>query len=196
MRQVTVDLYSFDELSEDAKKNVIETRRYDIYERLCDSTDDWYSNSVKAFCDEFGIRIKRDNVGYPGTFVDYEFEDGEIYPNIYAEEVTGRLLWRYLMKHYDDMVKPKTYYGVYKGFSLTGTYSDWDLLKPIVEWLHHPDKDTSLSELLQECLDAEYSAWEDERDKNYEDESIENELSEIDDTEYCEDGSVFHGYVA
>lgn len=225
MRQVTVDLYSFNELSVDAKKNVIETRRDDVYEWLNDSTDDWYSCSVKAFCDEFGIRIKRDNVGYPGTFVDYEFKDDEIYTDIYAEDVTGRLLWRYLMQHYDDMVKPKTYYGpfhewnpeeqrynvtthtshvvydanysgIYEGFSLTGAYSDWDLLKPIVEWLHHPDKDTSLSELLQECLDAEYSAWEDERDKNYEDESIEEELSQIDDTEYCEDGSVFHGYVA
>ena len=137
MRQITLKLYSFNELSDDAKKNVIETRRNDVCEWLNDSTDDWYSNSVKAFCDEFDIRIKRDCVGYPGTLVDFEFKDDEIYPDIYADDVTGKLLWRYLMRHYDDMVTPKTYWGkshkertshvvydanysgIYKGFSLT-----------------------------------------------------------------------------
>lgn len=224
MRQIRI--YKFDDLPEDVKQDVLESRRDEIALRLDECTDGYYSESVKAFCNEFGIRVVRDNVGYPGTFVDYEFEDNEIYPQIYADDVTGRLLWRYLMRHYDDMVKPKTYYGnfgewnpkkqqynvktrrscvvydasysgIYERFSLTGTYSDWALLKPIVEWLHHPDDTTSLSELLQECLDAEYEEWNEERERNYSnDELIMRELSELDNAEYSEDGSVLRVYAA
>lgn len=54
MREITQTLYTFDELSEDAKKRAID----EMYERTEYPFFDDFISSVKAFCDYFGIKIR------------------------------------------------------------------------------------------------------------------------------------------
>lgn len=222
MIQVTVDVYNFSELSEEAQQKVIEKNREDIGEIINSCEDDEWEGSLDAFCKEFNITAGNWQVGYP-TYHGLVFKDDEIYEGLSAEDVKGKLLWRYLDYHRDNLISPKEYWGQFKewnpekqcynvktwtshinydphysgivedGMSLTGVYSDYDLLKPLMEWRKHPDEDTSLYDLIDECLDKFFSAWEDNREGNYKDDVVRQELLDNDSEQYCVDGSVFHG---
>lgn len=217
MRKITVDVYNFSELSEEVQQKVIENSRERIGTFLTECDDGDYEGSLDAFCKEFDVSAGRWQVGCP-TYYNLSFKYDEIYEGLSAEDVKGKLLWRFLDHHRDDLISPTTYYGwethndnnkkhrqsrvnynakyggiVEDGMSLTGVYSDYELLKPIMEWRKHPDEDTSLYDLMDECLGNFFADWKRTRDANYEDEAVRDILIDNDSEQYCVDGSVFHG---
>ena len=59
MRQQTVNLYKFSELSDDAKEVAREWYRNGLDYPWCSESND----SIKAFCDHFGVKVKDWSIG-------------------------------------------------------------------------------------------------------------------------------------
>jgi len=73
MRTATVELYQFNELSDEAKERAREWWR--------DGLDyPWWSDaeaSIRAFCDHFGVRVKDYSIGaYSPSYLDTDAENG------------------------------------------------------------------------------------------------------------------------
>ena len=72
MRQQTVNLYQFSELSEDAKENAREWYRQNLDYPWGDES----MNSIKVFCDEFGASIKDYSIGaFCHSYIDTDAEN-------------------------------------------------------------------------------------------------------------------------
>lgn len=61
MRTVTVDVYQFDELNEDAQEKVIEWVRNNIHDLY--AGHDEALQSIEAFCSEFGVTLQNYQIG-------------------------------------------------------------------------------------------------------------------------------------
>ena len=72
MRQQTVNLYKFDELSDDAKDVARNWWRQDLEYFWMDDA----MNSVKSFCDHFGVMIHEYNIGaFQPSYLDTDAEN-------------------------------------------------------------------------------------------------------------------------
>lgn len=217
MKVIKINLYSFDELSEDAQQRVIESERSSIVESGCDLLNDDYSGSLKAFCELFGIRYQTHN-NYSSWFVTWNFKHQQ-FPDMSCDdkEVTGKYVLRFLNRHYFGMLSRKTIYGKFKcdengkliehkkfvsrcewvddGCPLSGLYCDYDILEPIRKYLKKPDGST-LGELIDECFGNFVSSWDEEYQNLNTDEYARTELMEgsaYEDTLYFEDGTKYTG---
>lgn len=72
MRQQTIALYTFDELSDDAKEVAREWYRQDLQYPWFDES----MNSIKVFCDEFGVSIKDYSIGaFSHSYIETDVEN-------------------------------------------------------------------------------------------------------------------------
>lgn len=158
MKTVNLNLYSFDELSESAQEKVISTWR-DNDEYFWGSEN---SESLKAFCKIFAIKIKDYDYGYR-NYINSSFN-----LSLDKLEFKNVLAYKYLWNNYkSDIFKPKYYYKNGKkrlskiqlnnDFVLTGYYIDNEILAPIYDFLKKPDN-SSIEDLLNDCLNNWLSA--------------------------------------
>jgi hypothetical protein len=158
MKTVNLNLYSFDELSENAQEKVISTwRDNDLY--FWDSEN---TNSLNAFCKIFDIKIKDYEYGYR-NYINSSFN-----LSLDILEFKNVLAYKYLWNNYkSDVFKPKYYYKNGKkrlskiqlnnDCVLTGYYIDNEILAPIYDFLEKPDN-SSIEDLLNDCLNNWLSA--------------------------------------
>lgn len=212
MKTVTVDIYEFNELQNEAQNRVVERNRDMIIQDQLNIDNFDYRKSLDEFESTFGIKARYNLYGFR-----FEYNP---FPDIEPEDCKGRLLWRWLNKKREDMVHRKKYYGwetasgrgkrpqdtkermsrisywlgggVCGDLSLTGVYSDYALLKPIDEWMAHPDKDTSAYDLMERCI-ADFRYDWDSNDEGYDDDYVHEVLSECDENYYYEDGTRYNG---
>ncbi len=128
MRQETVNIYKF--------------REVDQGEHLY---GDEYTETLKAFTAKLDLF---DIVDY--QYGGYNGADGaEIeWYNTDLSDLSGARLWKYLQKHYADIVAKGLEY------SLTGFCADYDILKPLTDFMTRPDSTITFDDLIQKCLDA------------------------------------------
>ncbi len=210
MKTITVNLYQFSELSEDAKEKVIENFRDG-------NTDFWFldevRNSFDKFCDLFSIKWSQ---------IDYQ----EPYRNEYSiqlddciKELSGQRLATYIWNNYkNDLFKRKylksfdghkkhinivnhtakgtrkeycNYYSSLKKDNscvLTGVCYDYDLLQPIYDFLDKPT-DTDFETLLNDCIYSLCHSVSSEIDYQNSDEAI-TETIEANEYYFDEDGNL------
>lgn len=176
MKEVTIKVYSFDELSPKAKEVARTWYRGD---------GDYYpqheenEKAVRAFADHFGL-----------SGLSWEYGEGfgsasaRTFPE-YGEDIKGLRLYAWLGYNHFDYLFPPLYIG-----KRPRKYSNWKraasacptgyciseaMLDPIYNFLRAPDKDTTLEDLLSECLttwakdcgsDMEYSNSDEAVDEN------------------------------
>jgi hypothetical protein len=214
MRTLEVKLYKYDELSEEAKKKAIESKRGECaaYHEECIADD--YIGTLKAFEKLLDIRIDvkddRGRTWFSPKFNDdswcymIDTEDGSEY--LCLEELSGKLLQRYIRNNIMPyLVKPRTFYrGDYKkqrksrimyddaeaSYPLTGVCCDYEVIQPIVDYMKHPDNDTTMEDLIQKSVDALADAYGDDVDWGYSDEAVEEELN-LNEYEFLEDGTPY-----
>jgi len=105
--------------------------------------------------------------------------------------------------YWHTLFKPKTYYlnGNFKKqrksrvFTdkccvLTGYCADEDILKPIHDFLKSPDKDTTLYDLMDKCLDSFFKSCRDDMEYQCSEECFE-ESCEANDYEFYESGKMY-----
>jgi hypothetical protein len=213
MREVKCKLYKFEELSEEAQKKVIDRERDDIQRLHIDAWESEYRDSLKEFCELFGIDVRHwevDSCSY-----DYRFRfKNDVYERD-AEDVTGKYLARFMRDIHKYVFKGKYIsakghlgedgkwvYGKSKNSKillvdydcpLTGFCGDNFILHPVYEWFRKPDYNKSLYDLVDDCLDSFFKERRDDMESGGSDEYVREELLIDEDEIYCEDGTLFRG---
>lgn len=217
MIEVTLKLYHFDELSDDAKHEVCEREReesngfgyrcqeYDAEERIA---------TLDKFCETFGIKYEID-YDHNHRFITWKFENYDLDD----EEICGKYLWRFLNRYYYD-IRSRKYYGKLiphekdsehpaglehvmrhsriiwgeHDCPFTGMCYDCDILDKIFAWYKSPDWEISLHDLLDDCFHHYLRLWSEEDEYRMTDESIGDMISaNWDDKLFYEDGTEFNG---
>jgi len=196
MRTIEVQLFKFNELSDEAKQVAMNAYEADTSFSYNDAHE-----SVKAFNEIFGTRESRD------TWINVSTE----HIDDCILELTGFRLQKYLWNNFrDGIYKPKQYslwskkdvsFKYYKdGYPvlkirksrvflddccpLTGVCYDEDMLDPIREFLASRDvesQSTTFESLMEDCFYRLFKSLESEDEYAYSDEGKSEELSERDD---------------
>ncbi len=204
MRTTNIEykVYKYEELSKEAKERALNKFN-------SEDTYPWYEENkevLKAFSEIFPISIDGWEYGYH-KYVDFSMECE--YEEI--EEFTGIRLVKYLWNNYkNDILKgkyysTKGYYDKNKKYHyryryskiilnydcvLTGYYLDMEILDPIYKFLDMPNDTITFKELIEECLTSWVNACDDDIRNYYTSESLE-ELSQDNEYEFLEDGTIF-----
>lgn len=218
MRKIEFDVYKFEELSDEAKKNAVEKMREELAELNSDSINGDYRRTLREFEKRFGLyRVEIDESGYSiqwsGLYADefvFSYDEKKDEP-IYLRKLHGKLLWRYLQNNIFPLVDHKKYYLwnyhtkdhkiktrtsriTYSGdasYGLTGCWCDEPLIKPFTEWIKHPDDTTTYEDLVKAACDGFSKQWMKDVEYGFSDEYVTEELSERD-LEFCEDGAPYN----
>lgn len=115
----------------------------------------------------------------------------------------GTRLLKYLVNNYwEDLYPPKTYWRrnykkkrksrvfVSDDCVLMGYYIDYEILKPIYDFLRAPD-DTALYELMDRCLDGFFKACRDDMKYQLSEEAFA-ESCEANSYEFLSNGTLFN----
>lgn len=215
MKEVKVKLYTFDELSEDAKHNVCERERNN-YQSFCYESKEYDAgervDTLDKFCKVFGIEYSI-NEKYCGYSIDWYFEDDDLEER--ADEICGKYLLRFLDKVYYD-IRSRKYYStpgyydenkkykykfrhsriiwVEQECPFTGVCYDCDILDKIFDWYKHPDWKVSLRSLIDDCFSHYLKLWADEDEYRMSDDYIGEMISlNCEDKLFYEDGTKFCG---
>lgn len=219
-------MYLFDELSEDVQNQIIERECWNVMEQCMNGYNSEYRASLKAFEELTKTKANNWQVDYCGYYVNSRCSNEPIYEHplnydkdIYAENLCGKLLFRYLnnniMPHITkgkDYSTPGKY--INEKFSykcrqskvileyrdncpLTGTCCDYYFLEPIVDyyksWCNYP-ADYSLQDLIQKCYDNFFKCWHEEYEYWADDkDAIREELhsNQYEKRLYHKDGEVY-----
>jgi hypothetical protein len=191
MQVLTINAYTFDELSDTAQQAVIDRLRNSRYNQEIPWQSEYY-DSLKEFCDRFNMEF---GYHYDSVFVKKVYSEG------YQESITGLRLRTWLLNNvYPLLYTPKSYNKGSKhrvsrisrditGCQFTGFCADEELMQPIREFIEKPNKLYDLKDLLEDCLHVWNRALENEREYYLSDESIREDLDSLHpDALYTEDG--------
>ena len=202
MREVTMKVYSVEELSERA----LERAYYDWCETSRYPWNEDYKNTKTL------LKFKRT---FPVEVYDWQYEGGYKYIIFHMDcedevaELEGFRLAKYIWNNYrTDLYKGKYYSkgkyvdGIYqhvsrrskiileKDYSLTGYHLDYAILKPIWDFLDSPRPNITFRDLMEECLESWLTACEDDYNDYYRKENF-IEIAKANGWEFFEDGSRF-----
>lgn len=200
----TINLYKFDELTEQAQRNVFANSSIDF-------SDDYlgeYLATLHAFEKVFDIRVR-----------DYDAERGYFRYTMHgraadAPEGDALRFARYMWNNYASYITKGKYYSTrikwengkpeYKqrrsrilvemeNCPLTGVCFDCDILDPVVKCLHYKEMFSSYDELIDACLHSFFRAWGNEIEYCNSFEYFQEWALENDDEWYTENGERVKG---
>lgn len=118
MKTINITLYSFDELSEDVQKQIIDRERWNIMEQCMDGYGSDYQQSLEKFEELMDITVSNWRVDYCDYNYRVQLLEGYVsewsrkdkYGNeetcvLQLEDLEGKLLYRYLQR----IIKPSLY---------------------------------------------------------------------------------------
>ena len=167
MKSINVDVFTFDELSDEVKAKMVEDNRYEFQaDAMYMDWKDMWSPTIEKFEKLFNVDIGIDSRygwRYRVTFnEEYFFDNGEVsdFPDcngqysIRMDELSGEKLRNYIDTIFSECMKSKTFFGknygkrrisrIFKEWDncpLTGCCSDISILEPIAEYLNHKQGD-------------------------------------------------------
>ena len=181
----TKALYTFDELSEEAKQHAIEKE----IENCGYAYNDDYRNTLNAFCDLFGVKI---GIWEIGTYGGYSFSVSDYGRGNIAECENYRLS-KYLTNNNLYLYKWDKKYHDLKFFTehcgLTGYCADYIILLPMLECQQYKRIFSSYEEMIDCCLDEFFCAWLEDM-KYQETPEYFAELAAANDWEFDEGGNI------
>lgn len=158
MKTIEINLYSFDELSEQAQQRALADYTSDMEYFW---TDEWFE-TIKKGLEFFGWRLKDWSIAlgpYPdrGEFTSIENENNPLssWEDNPIEELSGVRLWKYLMNNYSE------YYCKYQkkmrntfdwNCPFTGYCGDETFLDPVRRFLKNPSNATTFRDLMEDCV--------------------------------------------
>lgn len=174
MREITVKIYKFWELSEKAQR-----RAWEAAPDLSSDYSSEYRETLKKFEDIFDISVYRWSVD------DYRYSFDYVTAGRATEAPEGDALRlaRYIWNNYAEYILKGRYYSTrghyidgkyhYKyrysnvtkrmdNCPLTGVCMDMDILQPVIDCLHYKRFFDSYEKLIDACLDSFFRAWRNE----------------------------------
>ena len=101
MKTITLQLYTFDELSEEVQKEIIERERWNIMDQCMEAYGSDYVTSLRTFEKLTNTQSCSWSVNYSGYNFNFKYNNNPIFEcpidcsnDIYAEELCGKLLFR------------------------------------------------------------------------------------------------------
>lgn len=114
MKEITIRLYKFDELSEEVRKEIAEKESFEVMNFVMDCHACEYKESMKHFENETGFSARDWSVGYGEHDFSVDSPDYAIMGSpdfsIYAEDCKGKLLFRWCCRFIEGNAKGK-YHG-------------------------------------------------------------------------------------
>lgn len=174
MREITVKIYKFSELSEKSQRRAWETGP-----DFSDSYSSDYRATLAAFEKIFDISVYRWNVNdwnYNFAYVTAGTAGG-------APEGDALRLARFIWNNYAEYILKGRYYSTHVRYidgkyhykyrysnvtktmdncPLTGFCADMDILQPVIDCLHYKRFFSSYNDLIDACLDSFFRAWRNE----------------------------------
>lgn len=203
MREINFKVYSYDELSDEAKRVAVEKSRQSVGDVCSEFDSDEYRTTLNKIEQIFGIAVKKWEVGlcsrpwFEFSFDDYSYNEGED---------CGDLLLRYLNREILPHVNNFKYYSKGRnhkrskavldpyGYSycLTGCWCDIavdDALNNMWDAVRRGD---SCYDFVNNMLHNFFHNWQRDMEAVYEDDYVAEHISENGD-EFYEDGTPFRG---
>ncbi len=219
MKQVSLTLYTFDELTPEVQNKVIDRERFNIMDRQMEISNSSFRKTLAKFEQLFSTSVFNWEVDYCGfTYrykineidaycFDYVRKDGEeVFGEFPLEELSGKLLRRYINNNIVPCLFTRKFYWNGRSKSrhsriirncvcpLTGDVTDTCILKPFIEFLSSHDFKTTYSQLIDQCIGSMFSAWHEEFQLWADDDnSVRGVLMDDLDTLYYSDGTVYSG---
>ena len=201
MRTISINLYTWDELSNVAKRAFFESG----YFNFSDAYDSDYIGTIKAFSDVFGVKCTAYSVDAYNYNYDLHYTN-ELWYNM-PEDAKDCWLMRKLWNNFkNDMYKGKYYsngtWAKHRNSKvifntdcvLTGCYTDCEIMRPIYDYMNGLVEFSSPYELFEACYDALFSTWKSDIEyaESYEyfDEEMKDCYSEL---MFTEDGRLWKG---
>lgn len=167
MRSINVNVFTFDELSDEVRAKMVEDNRYEFQgDAMYMDWEDMWSPTIEKFEELFNVKLGINGAGRWHRNVtfneEYFFDNGEIgdFPDfngqysIRMDELSGEKLRNYIDTIFSECMKSKTFFGknyekrrksrIFKEWEdcpLTGCCSDISILEPIAEYLNHKKGD-------------------------------------------------------
>lgn len=204
----TLNVFTFNELSETAKQKAVECFR--AYRSGIDFDYSEYKASLAAFADDLGININNWSYGLGGCTVDFDFGDLEG-----LDTMTGARAYAWIVNNVKGLRPGPRVYTVSRevnrhGFTrterivkyvssvyragdccnYTGVFCDENLMQPFREFLLKPDSRT-IEDLIKEAIDNYCSTLQDDLDYRESDEFLTEELINGDTPEFFENGTIY-----
>ena len=199
---ITRTIYKWDELTPAAQKYAWENGP-----DFSDDHDDEYAATLAAFENAFDIKVYRYNIGYPGT----TFAFVSAWPATDCPENNPLRLARFIWNNYAARISKGKYYSKcscdadgkhtfkhrYSNVTfemdncpLTGVCIDYDILQPVIDCLHYKRLYNTYDDLMTDCLESFFRAWECEIEYN---QSFEHfaEMVETNNYEFLETGEIY-----
>jgi len=214
MRTIIKNVYTYSELSDEAKQRALESYRANDYQHEYAWSDE-YRNTMEAFCNLFPVRVNNWQISsYSYSFIDHDFtgDDSE-------KELTGLALAKHLLYHYEDALYQGKYYGhlsnkekdgtliekspthpagvrhvkrhskvIKEPRSLTGYCADGDIMAPLYKALDGKYSGT-FDDLLGDCFDSFKDSWINDMEYQDSDEYIADHL-DANNYEFDQDGNI------
>ena len=203
MREINFKVYSYDELSDEAKRVAIEKSRQSVGDILSEYDSDDYRATLKKIEQIFGIEVNRWEVGlcsrpwFEFSFDDFHYDEGEG-----SEEFLLRYLNREILPHvnnfkyYSKRRKSKASKVVLYpyGYSccLTGCWCDNAVDDALNNMWESIRKGYSCYDFVNDMLHEFFHNWQRDMEAVYEDDYVAEYISE-NEYEFYEDGTPFRG---
>lgn len=173
MKEITIKLYEFSELSKDAQRRAWMNHVENLREFAWDHE---YRATLDAFCKAFDILLIDYDVNENAFTFDYSLAYEPVY---YMKPLRfARFIWN----QYAHQIQRGKYYGkitqdgrhvfrhskatVEYGFPFTGFVADMAITGPVWDCIHYEKEYTSYIELIDDCLTNFFEEWQ--KDIEYE----------------------------
>lgn len=200
MKEYTVKAYSYNELSDEAKKRVFDLLDHyfgDLYDDECKKT-------LSVFEHIFDIKVWYYSVG---TWGGYRYEFVKAGRALDCPENDPIRVARFIWNNYASWITSSKIYYSKKNmrktrlstaikrldeYILSGTCYDCYILEPVIKCLQYKEFFNSYDELIRACLDSFFSCWVGDIEYLESFEYFDEYMRDFDDNEYYENGMIFN----
>lgn len=216
MKELKINVFSFDELSKEVQDKVIERERWNVMDSVMECTCLEFQKTLDEFQKITDSYVNSYEVDYCGCRFGKVRSDKIVYDDFDLEDLKGKLLFRYIgneimpylqkLKSYSkfgkgDKVKSRRSRIIMEGFDgcpLTGVMYDYIVLKPLFDyyynWSRPEYQNLTFCDVMEECYDKLFEALHEEYQYYASDEAVREELLNRED-KYYEDGEQCVRYV-
>lgn len=197
MRTITKNIYTYEELSQDAKKKAIDSVRQEIGGMLNDNDNSEYNVALGDIEDVLDIKVYRWEVGaYCQPY--FKFRLASAWQGM---DDNPRFLLRYLRTISERIIKGR-YYSKNRrsrhshvlmdeeACNISGTWCDCAIEKTLKNRYSYVARKCSIHEFLEDMLAGFFNNWQSDLEYAYEDECIEGMIM-ANEYEFTENGEEY-----
>lgn len=218
MKELKINVFSFEELSKEIQDKVIERERWNIMDSVMECHCMEFQKTLEEFQKITDSYVNSYKVDYCGCRFGKVRSDKIVYDDFDLEDLSGKLLFRYISneimpylqrgKNYYtyvngnyDKLKSRRSRIIMEGFDscpLTGVCYDYVVLEPLFDyyynWARPEYRNLTFCDVMEKCYAKLFDDLYEEYQYYASDEAVREELLNRED-EYYEDGEQCVGYV-